>query len=424
MTVLCRGATSSIKPGAPTTLAVGATFISEALSALGPTGWALAALVTGYTVNISGMCATDPPPMPTWDANDVLSFAVGTLNPGWDQTLPKLDAVVNNYAWQLFCKCDDAQPPTAIAPVPSPPNTTVPAPTGPQPCGHGSHSGIAPNTPNTPPDSLRQDITTLVLPTTGATRIVTDASGQYTIYGMPTGVTSVVWTIQYGHLQSCGPDHFTDVFMHTYDSTGAPIQSFAFNETNPIDVNKATGTYTFTGSPVYWRLSEANIQATSCGSYTTPHQLVVDVWCGGATPRSLTSCCPPDESISLALNNIITVVNKIYANQKPSPSAWKDGTRHTGLSGSGRLNLSAGALGVRTEFTSIPSTVRVTNGDPTFYWDLGFLTPLAVEDPLRGWRTVFNPESFALPAFADGIAWTLAPGAVMNLVELIDAASP
>jgi hypothetical protein len=71
------------------------------------------------------------------------------------------------------------------------------------------------------------------------------------------------------------------------------------------------------------------------------------------------------------------------------------------------------------EISTIPPGIDVHPGDPQFYFDLGFITPIAVNVPLRGQRLVFNPQSFALPQFADGLAWTLPVGAVINLVELL-----
>jgi hypothetical protein len=143
--------------------------------------------------------------------------------------------------------------------------------------------------------------------------------------------------------------------------------------------------------------------------------------CPGAGLES--PCCPPDPSVDLRLNQILTIVANLTISSGTSPfTSWRDGIRHSSLRDSGRFQLADGVVGVRAEVTTLPPGLQVDPGDPTFYWNMGFVTPLALDVPLRGQRLVFNPESFALPQVADGVAYDLRSGGVMDLVELLPVA--
>jgi hypothetical protein len=70
----------------------------------------------------------------------------------------------------------------------------------------------------------------------------------------------------------------------------------------------------------------------------------------------------------------------------------------------------------------LPDNPQILPGTPTFYWDMGFITPLAFDTPLRGWRLVFERQSFQLQNVTDAISYTLLGNTVVDVVEQLLAA--
>jgi hypothetical protein len=114
---------------------------------------------------------------------------------------------------------------------------------------------------------------------------------------------------------------------------------------------------------------------------------------------------------------ILQTVQGIHA--ASSPTSWVDGAQHQGLAGAGSVPLVGNAIGIRVDMTTLPRGGRVSQGDPVFYWDSGFITPVALGSPLRGSRLVFADQSYAIPAFTDTIAYTLLLGTVVTITELL-----
>jgi hypothetical protein len=114
------------------------------------------------------------------------------------------------------------------------------------------------------------------------------------------------------------------------------------------------------------------------------------------------------------------IINLLGKTVAPSTS-WVDGVRHDNLSGAGHLELVDAATAVRVEVSVVPPGVSLTPGDPNFFWDMGFITPLAIDVPLRGQRLVFNPEIFLIPPQTTGVAWSIPAGGIISIIELLPA---
>jgi hypothetical protein len=119
-----------------------------------------------------------------------------------------------------------------------------------------------------------------------------------------------------------------------------------------------------------------------------------------------------------ALQQLLELVRNLH-NGTAGPISWHDGVRHTGLSGAGSFVLSGAAIGIRVDMTTLPVGQPPLQGDPTFFWNAGFVTPIALDSPLRGQRLVFEHESMTLPNFTDSIGYTLLNGTVVDITELL-----
>jgi hypothetical protein len=195
-----------------------------------------------------------------------------------------------------------------------------------------------------------------------------------------------------------------------------------------LNVNNISATETITAitppaTAKFYVYQAQGEMGSGCGAPTLPLTASATYYCGGASPGQLTSCCPPDETTTTLIQNILNITQSTYDLVLNlgggGPTGWTDGVRHSSLSGSGTFMLSGDAIGVRVEMTTLPSGGQVNAGSPTFYWDAGFITPYAAESPFRGQRLVFQDQVFPLPSFTDQIGYTLLHGTVVNVVELL-----
>lgn len=146
--------------------------------------------------------------------------------------------------------------------------------------------------------------------------------------------------------------------------------------------------------------------------------LDVTVYCNGDLPTGVASpCCPPDPILHATLLQILQLATLMQRNL--APFAYVAGASHAGLTGNGALTIPS-CLGVRVTLTTIPTWVGVEAGDPTEYFEAGWLswgdsTGFAAREFLS-----HNPQ-LSFPAEAaryTRIGYTLAPGVVATIQEL------
>jgi hypothetical protein len=170
-----------------------------------------------------------------------------------------------------------------------------------------------------------------------------------------------------------------------------------------------------TGS-VYW----GGFMNNNEPAHSETQTIHLSAYCGaGAQSAPVTPCCPPDPMLEQYLRLIVQLLQGIHVTQ-PS-TAWTDGAVHSGLSGSGSFAFAGKPTGIRFNVTTPPSAPVIIPGNPNFYWNMGFVTPIGNATPLRGWRLVYLAESFILPVYADSCGYTLLHGTLANATELLPA---
>ena len=156
-------------------------------------------------------------------------------------------------------------------------------------------------------------------------------------------------------------------------------------------------------------------------------QVLLELWCQNPN-LAIQPCCPPDEVTNNTLNAILNIALHISENAgaagAPTPIGWHDGAIHSALANAGSFPINAAAMAIRVTMTTPPSGTHIDPGNPTFYWDAGFITPIALTSPLRGQRLVFANETMQLPEFTDSIGYTLLHGTVVTITELLPTFPP
>lgn len=410
-----------MKPGVPGLATFGTAAIGQILAELAPAALALGALIEAFSVEVINMCPSDPPPMPTWDAQDAITFALGNLSPYKAQTDKKIGDLLYNWAWNLYCECVDGFVPPAPTPPLPPPGAGGGGGSPVRPCFMGGWAGNAPLGNGEPaPTNTGLDVGMRLLPSNGTTRLFTSGGGNYKAYKSQAGVTRAEWTRKTA--KGVKPDTSVgpNILIQEWTDTNTLVRTHDMGWTpqTPVD----SGSWTV-GTNTTWMTAYAGAQPIF-GAIDNIADALVTVnieWFCGSTGDTLSSCCPPDPSISLALNNIFQIVQNTQNQLTGLTNGWVDGTRHSNLSDTGSFMLVDDAKAVRVETHQPLPPLETLPGTPIFYWDMGFLTPYILQSPLRSTRVTFNPQTIVLPQLTDQVGYTLYHDVVIDIVELVPA---
>lgn len=415
------------KPGVDAVVTMGGSGLAGFLTkVLGRKAAPFAAVLGYWSTQTNAFCQAGPPAFYQLTAADYANLvleSLGVASP--DPTvINKLEQVVQYYTWWDLCQC--------VGTVTPPPTTSVEPPGAP---GLNDTQGPPPNDacidltkgvnnrdatyqdPIDPTPRQIQNLTPLFFQSsTLQTRVDTVLVGSPSLPTvlMPTPPPISVTTHGSAAVSSTPGANFS-IYFRTWNSTGAVVRKYVNTSLYQDGPNIWIPDVPFT--PQAGETNFALYSEVAGGFVGGGYELHVQMNCVGASVA--TPCCPPDPTTNALLVQIKNLIERLSTASGAPATAWRDGPRHTGLGDRGHFVLGKGAVGVRAELTTIPVTSPPHVGDPTFYYDLGFITPTAIDVPLRGQRVLFNPQSFALPQFADGVAYTFLNGARGDLVELL-----
>lgn len=428
MTALCAGGgTSSARPGFDRFLSVAPYAVTGLLTELRPAAAAaIGAGIGNQFYDLSTFCVTDPPPMPTINALDVLALFNPVFTVAFNPSVEKFRALIANYAWNAFCQCDSgAQPARPTLPAPlldfNPAPSTGPIPTTADGCFHQLVSGIdvlrdlafvAGN--GATPQGRLYALTPLYLTVPGATHTL---AGGFTpavqTYLVPSGATHVAMR---GHTYTNTGGSSNAIFAGClgWNAAGSQVGGFGGTNISPIAdwALPSTGPAALSGAIEVF--AWANI---TNGSPTQVIDAELLFYCGNTAPVSVQPCCPPDPTLSESIQRILSYVELIQ--RQCAPFGYVAGAVHSGLTGAGDLDVQ-GLLGMRVELTAIPPSVSQEFGDPERIGGAGWINWGNAE----GWaaRELLTSESFvSLPPLAGqytAIGYSLRPGVEATITEL------
>ena len=98
------------------------------------------------------------------------------------------------------------------------------------------------------------------------------------------------------------------------------------------------------------------------------------------------------------------------------PSGVTAGTVHAGLTTQGEIIL-ASNYAIGSLVTIIPANIGQALGDPTFYFDLGWLTAITANGVAQTFRIDRTQQMLTLPLFTTAVGFSFSPGVVVTLTE-------
>lgn len=408
----------------PLVVAVSATAVESALILSGNPEIAaiLAPFLVATPFIVQDFCSKDPPGDPGLTPA-ILANAVAELaSPGFGPNLNLVKQWWDNIYWYKICGC------SSVA-TPSPPAATLPPGTG------GQNTGLPSN--GTITSCFKTSATIQIGPNTQGAGHDTRAATMIRLFPpawlAPPPSGAPTWT---DAVFSPNPPTTFDHVVLTITAASNPTQSLGTgfhwqtSATGPLDSNGQQ--IPLTGSPTQtsiWHpidftpsgFSNLSIYASNGDAVTRELTITFEMFCSSTTTPNA-ACCPPDSTTSNYLSQIYNLVLNLTQNATANPpTGWADAAIHAGISGTGSFQLGPNVTGLRAAFTTIPSDIRITPGTPTFYWSLGFVTPVAIDVPLRSLRTVFATQAMQLPVHTTAVDYTFPPGAVVTLTELVPA---
>lgn len=415
MTVLCGGGASGPKASSPAaSYLIGNSLENVVQAALGVSEvWAsILVFCAAQSIPWNTFCATDPPAMPTFTVQDIEVITTEPWNLG-NPAFGKLVDLVEIGAWYFGCQCNTVITPAAPA-YPSYPSG---APDRVLPPGSYS-SGTCLNVQataqwtnvtgggfqNVTPDWLGAPATTV-----GA------ASGGFpstTVYGIPTGATQQRYLVNASNPSA--PSNIGGLYLVEYNSAGSVLQ---FVDLVAPTVNGVQHQAALNASTAYIAFL-ADLNQSLNGSVTT-WSMTYQFLCAASNSQQA-ACCPPDASLLGQLQLIFNMVQGIYESLPTAVNSLAESTVHSNLSGSSQAAVGAETIAIKVEITTDIAGAPTSPGTPTYYFNRGYIVPQNSEGPVEvARRLVYSPQIYFLPHLTNSVGYTLPPGLVVSITELV-----
>jgi hypothetical protein len=418
MTAACPGGgASQIKPGTLEKVVVGSTLISAGLGIISPWLIPFAALADAFNWEALTECTTDPPTMPTTAQLDPINAVGGVFNPNFNNWLTAIHNLLINWLWTQYCQCVSG---TATAPTypPAPTDSTVPLTAPVVPCSDLKWQGVGVTTAqaNVNGPQITQSAQLLPYPVVSrnAGSLATYPSGNCGSAPPTQMIIDETW-ISGG---TGGDDSTLIVIGWTGAGTGQAIntQIGFVNSSNPHVQTKIT---------VPSNVTAITFQVTNRQTVSTiVQQVEVQLLCSGSS-GGVSTPCTTDPNVLNLLNSMWTAIQEIYTEttllqRQLIPFAYISGTAHAGLHDQGTIAIASPLLGIRIDLTTIPPQLGQDVSEPTFYFDVGWVSVLDANgfvDQRRITRvnTVWMPR---IMSDATVIGYSFHSGIVATITEI------
>jgi hypothetical protein len=372
----------------------------------------------GY--DATSLCSTDPPPDPGLNQNDLLALLEPQQPLTFYPAVTKVNQWFKHNYWCIACQCDNGTNPncgTPSNPGPISTNPGMPGGTSQGACWQSSTTEYTAVTTSAPPKLFSPELLPGTLDSTGT--ITGTPTLTWQTKSIPPGVQQLTATFAASGTRPYG---FTGLYV--FDAAGNYLSTpLAVDWSDPpsITPNPVTRTATLPANAHSWIWEYESYWGGPGFNQPAPGQMTTQFsyTCSTTPNQPVVPCCPPDPSTDIRLRSIQEML--MYLTQHGSASAVShiDGTRHAGLSGAGTVTLVAQVDAIRVEVKSNLAGWPLNPGTPNYYLSMGFITSIAVGSPLKGWRLVYQSQTFPIVLYADQIGYTLPPGITVDIVELL-----
>ena len=400
---VCPGGTvSQQKPGTSRYIYMGGAALGALLNNI-PTAWAVpfAALLAAGTYDMQTICNTDPPGFPTFNDVDLLTLTSPVLAQFHPESQQKWSDLITTALWYLFCECSDGSFPTQPAGPAAPANVPNVTPTlsntGPNlPCA--TRSGTDVNFAA----SLTANFSPWGDPRFHSNRL-----------SLPAGTTQYQVKVK-------------STALGTHHSSIGIYSNECSNVADTIGSEILLGTIASGASATFTRTPGAGVIEIGAIGFNSPTTNVpnddtlffeADVFCGSNPGTTIAPCCPADQYVQGAIQQILAQLRILQRNLLPF--GYIASTAHAGLTGQGSFTV-GGLVGVKVDLTTTPGSLGQQVSEPTYFFDVGFLSVENTDGLIQQTRVtathqVWDPR---LMSTATKIGYSFHPGIVATITEL------
>lgn len=459
MTALCvGGGTSSVQPNAPATAAMTAAFIDVILTQAG-VPWLIpfVTYLEAPLLNLTTLCATDPPPYVAFTVDEVLAFQAPLLNSNFPSALAKFQNLVKLLAWYAFCQCDAGAQPAAPSALQSPPaGTPVVVDATPGLCvvmkqaechvlnlWNGATNNAPPANWDLPgfddsawPLSSDPSFGGYHFDDAGGTRFGINPQCLTPYVCAPPGIAPWVNT-------ASGKEQFLVRWRWTMpdvDPSQLCVRIYS-NFVSPGAGGFSSGLINIDGHGQFVALNGLNWKSQVGYLTAGPHLMAIWVNSGNSTPantwgatgeiglaltrsgvlggNSDNGCCPPDPAVLQLLHRVDDLVTIIQ--RQGVPFAYVQSTVHVNIHDHRFIGLTSPIVGMLVQVTTLPDNYGRTLGTVDVLFDLGRMT-VGNEDGWWNHRRIDNETVLWFPKAAGAatmVGFDLAPGVHVTATELV-----
>jgi len=343
-------------------------------------------------------CSSDPPALPTIDAARIASW-FNPFNPnGSSELRTDMYNLVGHFLWFDLCECVSGAQPSPPPALPYPTDAPV-------------------NTPPLTPPPNRASCGQLgsVFETSSF-----DSSGTITWNTHPTNTVPFYADTAQVLLNGGNPIGVSYPIDHVWtwlDHAGTPIgePGRATQTADILAASPQSFTFPIPAGAQNVRAQSLKTGATS-GTFGT-EQSILAYGCGGPG-ITIEPCCPPDDSLSQMLAQILRDLQELLA-RGTGAFGYVLGTSHAGLTGSSSLSISS-LVGMKATVTAGVPSHLVLEGNPPYQWDLGWMSILTGDGMIEEKRLTRQDQLWfpALMPNATTFGYFLFPGVTVTFTEL------
>jgi len=404
MTAICGGGTSSVQPGISQTLVLSAGGLD--LLSLYPALHFLDAIVPLLgilTFELTTLCSTDPPALPTFTTAETEALLTQNFNANYFSGLGKIKDTIANLAWYQYCKCDSGATPSAIVFPTAPANVPTRPPTL-TTCYHWDTGWV--NTSLFNPNFLDVPIRHASI------------NSQFLFFPATGSIDSLDIQLPVSYFQivtkhrANGALHFPMAYRFNWagDTILGTLETFSTSDF--VDRTEVI-------IPPAAALAQTNgilsVQFAGNGGTVGTDQLRFDItaFCNSPNIVGSVGCCsdPLTNTKLDALLSLVTLIQRQHV-----PFSYVPGTVHPGLSGNGQFSVQ-GILALSVQLTTVPTQLGLEMGNPNELFDVGWIT----EGTANGWkpsvRVDHSPTFVPVAPETTLIGYSLHPGVVATISE-------
>jgi hypothetical protein len=366
--------------------------------------------IGGQNYDLTAFCVSDPPDAPTTDASTIANF-FNPLNPtGASDLRMWLFDVVNYFVWYASCQCSTGPQPTAPSPIDQPPDVDLQPPeSDAQPGCWNESVSRTPNYSNGVSWNFND-----IMPGPASTH----TDGEFFHNIVPTPIPQSItlsFTVNADGSNNRSAEYFLSFFNSSGGSISGGYSSAVLSPGDPTDVHNVP----VPSTAAEWTLVASAISGS--GTATNTISMGVTVYCQGQSPTAIDMvCCPTDPNLLSMLNEILNQIQFLQAIIPIRPVAYVARDTTTGLSGSGTYSVAdSSVIALKVVVTTLPAYVGQVSGVPDTYFGLGYVTPVNAGGPEQGTPITRSTQVFPLPEATTALDYSLTPGAVISITELL-----